>query len=112
MREVEKRDVMRGSNLSGDFKKKRFSDLPFGYSGVVFPSRVRYDDINFYRFVAGNYVFYIKVDKRRTREPLASFVIRPHAPLWILAEEYYGGPEHRLMWDMVRANRAKGVRRR
>jgi hypothetical protein len=86
----------------------RFSDVENGYSGVITPSRRRYEALNFYSFVMGAYVLYIKVDQRPTRDPLDAFIIRSDAPLIIMAREFRGSPEFRTMLRIVKSN-ARGA---
>jgi hypothetical protein len=85
----------------------RFSDVESWQSGVISPVRRRYEGLNFYSFVATAYVFLIKVDHRPVRDPLAALVIRPDAPLMILAQEFHDSPEFHTMLQLVKRNAEK-----
>ncbi len=85
----------------------RFSDVESWQSGVISPVRHRYEGLNFYRFVATAYVFHIKVDRQPVRDTLGALVMRPEAPLMILAQEFRESAEFRTMIQLVKINSEK-----
>ncbi len=54
-------------------------------TGMLDPHPERYESINYCRFYLAGFVAYIKVDRRVPPEFLRDFVLRPNAPLTILA---------------------------
>ena len=83
----------------------RFSDVRPWESGFLSPFHERYGGVKFYRFLAGAYVVYIKVDRRPALDPLAGLVLRPDAQLLIVAREFHGGSEYRAFHRIARARR-------
>jgi hypothetical protein len=82
----------------------RFSEIESWQSGFISPVRRRYEEVNFYKFVMGAYVLHIKVDQKLPRDPLNALIIRPDAPLTILAQEFRDSPEFRTMLKLVKLN--------
>jgi hypothetical protein len=80
----------------------KFSGIESWQSGVITPVRQCFEGINFYSIVATAYVFHIKVDHRPVRDPLAGLVIRPDAPLLILAQDFRDSAEFDTMLRLVK----------
>jgi len=95
------RDMIPGSPQTFATIITRFSDIPFGYSGIIFPTTCRIENCKFYKFVMGSYVFYMKMDIGFVADPLEVFLLQPDRPLMIMAQKFNGGPEHRIMLKIV-----------
>ena len=78
-------------------------DHPLGGT-ILDPHLQRIMGINFYRFYLGNYVAYIKVDKRETPEPCFPLVLSPNEPLKIVSRNMERGGELSLIKEMVAAS--------
>jgi hypothetical protein len=85
----------------------RFSDLKSWQSGVILPRRWNNNAINFYKIVATEYVFLVKVDHKSVCGTLGELAIRRDAPLMILAQRFHNSPEFRAMLQLVKANSKK-----
>ncbi len=112
--EVAKRHIeLRDPGLPEDFSVTiaRF-DHPLG--GTLFdPHRDRNEEINYCRFYLGNYISYIKVDKRKTPEPHLYFCLKPDEPLRIISRNLEKSDElallKKIITDSVRAARRTTV---
>jgi len=55
--------------------------------GILDPHNERLTEVNFCRFYLAEYVAYIKIDNRPTPEPFTDFILKPEAPLLLLARD-------------------------
>lgn len=74
-------------------------------SSILSPHPERMDGVRFYRFYLGNYVSYIKTDKRSTPEPFSHLILKQDKPLIITRRDIEHGKELSLIHKMV--HRAK-----
>jgi hypothetical protein len=77
----------------------RFEEL--AYSAMLDPHRERYDGVNYCRFYLAGFVAYIKLDRRPPPEWLASFILRPDAPITVLRRDAREGKDAVVMRNLA-----------
>ncbi|MGD0336648.1 MAG: hypothetical protein ABSB18_06065 [Candidatus Omnitrophota bacterium] len=65
--------------------------------GTLNPQKTKIDSINYYKLYLGNFLAWIKVDRRRSEEPLRSFSMENGRPLYILKKNLHSSKEFPLM---------------
>lgn len=79
----------------------RFSDVEDWQSGFMSPFSEKIEDVNFYRFIMGAHVLYIKVDEQPLPEALSELAISPGSESRVIARKFEGGPEYRAFKRLV-----------
>lgn len=67
-----------------------------------FPGRYGRNGIRFYCLYVGNFIAYVKVDKRPADAPMRELQVTPDAPLRILRRAYAESKERRIMAKIVK----------
>lgn len=82
---------------------------------ILDPHKNRFDGINYYQLYLENYIAYVKVDQRLGAADIRHIQLTPDRPLWIVAREFEGSKELKIMKKAVhthaRANSGDRPRR-
>lgn len=74
---------------------------------VLYPTRERVDNINYYRLQFSDYTALIKIDKRKTPEIFASMQLVPNGPLFIFDRSFRKGSEAKVFRHLLSSNEEK-----